>query len=88
MKRALLVILTGLLALSFLADFAMPAEKAKQAETLPGVSVDHKIVGSVPPEPTDRETDPTTFRVGNTDVHISGYVQVDVTAGRLGSPRH
>lgn len=87
MKRLLLPLATGFLALSFLIGAAAEEKKAV-SEALPGVSADHKIVGPVPPEPTDVEHDPTTIRIGNTEVHISGYVQVDITAGKPGKSRH
>ncbi|WP_188822434.1 hypothetical protein [Brucella endophytica] len=53
---------------------------AQENQTLPGVTPPKPIVTAPPPEP-DRMTDsskPNTFRIGNTDVTISGDITVDV----------
>ncbi|WP_420962872.1 hypothetical protein [Brucella sp. IR073] len=60
---------------------------ADENPTLPGVQAPKPIVTAPPPEP-DRMTDPSkpnTFRIGNTDVTISGDITVDV--GTMKSPR-
>lgn len=55
---------------------------------LPGVSKPDAIVTSPPPEPTEVSRDPRSFRVGNTDVRISGDITVDVIIGDIKpSPR-
>lgn len=57
-------------------------------KSLPGVSKPEPIVTAPPPEPDEHASDPRSFRVGNTDVRISGEVVVDVTIGGIGpSPR-
>lgn len=56
---------------------------AAEEDALPGVSVDRPIVGDVPPEPGDHPDDPGSFRIGNTDVRISGSITVDATVGGL-----
>lgn len=56
-------------------------------QPLPGVSSPPEIVTTLPPEPTDGSGDPGHFRIGNTDVRISGSVRIDVTAGNLPKPR-
>lgn len=50
---------------------------------LPGVSKPDAIVTSPPPEPTEVSRDPRSFRVGNTDVRISGDITVDVIIGDI-----
>ncbi|RCS25858.1 hypothetical protein DUT91_00240 [Phyllobacterium salinisoli] len=53
---------------------------AEENKTLPGVKAPKPIVTAPPPEP-DQMTDPSspkTFRIGNTDVTISGAITVDV----------
>jgi len=59
---------------------------AEEDKTLPGVKSPKAIVTAPPPEP-DQMTDPSkpnSFRVGNTDVTISGSITVDV--GTFKSP--
>jgi len=57
--------------------------------SLPGVSKPGAIVTTPPPEPTEAPRDPRSFRVGNTDVRISGDITVDVIIGDIKpSPRH
>lgn len=53
---------------------------AEENPTLPGVTPPKPIVTAPLPEP-DRMTDPAkpnTFRIGNTDVTVSGSITVDV----------
>lgn len=70
--------LTAIALLLAAANAGMAEENA-----LPGVSVDRPIVGEMPPEPGDHPDDPGSFRIGDTDVRISGSVTVDVTVGDL-----
>ena len=57
-------------------------------QSLPGVSKPAPIVTAPPPEPDGNASDPRSFRVGNTDVRISGEIVVDVTIGDIKpSPR-
>lgn len=60
---------------------AMPA--AAEEKDLPGVSKREPIVTMPRPEPTDSDGDPRSFRIGNTDVRISGEITIDITAGDL-----
>nr|WP_244491100.1 hypothetical protein [Paramesorhizobium deserti] len=62
------------------------ASLAEENKTLPGVKPPKAIVTAPPPEP-DQMTDPSkpnSFRIGNTDVTISGSITIDV--GTFKSP--
>jgi hypothetical protein len=72
---------TATCALLFAALVATPAMAENQ--NLPGVSQPEPIVTTPPPEPTDTGADPRSFRVGNTDVRLSGQIMIDITAGDL-----
>ena len=60
------------------------------APGLPGVKLPPAIVQAPPPEP-DEKPDPSatpgSFRVGNTQVHISGDIRIDVGTGNARRPR-
>lgn len=56
-------------------------------EPLPGVSQPPDIVTTLPPEPSDGIADAGHFKIGDTEVRISGSVRIDVTAGNLPKPR-
>lgn len=84
MKMRVVVALVPLAALAP----AIPALAGdEQIETLPGVSRQPDIVTTLPPEPTDDPADPTHFKIGDTEVRISGSIRIDVTAGGLPPPR-
>jgi hypothetical protein len=53
---------------------------AEENPTLPGVKAPKPIVTAPPPEPEpmSNPSKPNTFRIGNTDVTISGDITVDV----------
>ncbi|WP_379070251.1 hypothetical protein ACHMW4_02100 [Mesorhizobium sp. UC22_110] len=66
-------------------------EAGKQAaKPLPGVNGGYSIVKPATPQPEPDDYDPASgrqFKVGDTDVRISGSVIVDVGAGNLPAPR-
>jgi hypothetical protein len=84
MKRFAILLPLAILAL---AGAAAAGEKKQADKTLPGVSAPPDIVTTLPPEPTDEPTDPTHFRIGNTEVRISGSLRIDMTTGNLPPPR-
>ncbi len=58
---------------------------------LPGVTSDYRIAKPAPqPEPDDAlpASGNGTFKIGDTDVRISGSITIDVGAGATGLPRH
>jgi len=58
---------------------------------LPGVTSDYRIAKPAPlPEPDDAlpASGNGTFKIGDTDVRISGSIIIDVGVGRTGLPRH
>jgi len=58
--------------------------------TLPGVSGDYRIAKPAPqPEPDDAFTSNGngTFKIGDTDVRISGTITVDMATGGFKPPR-
>jgi hypothetical protein len=68
-------------------DSSPPAQKG----ALPGVAGDYRIAKPAPaPEPDGAfpSNGNGRFKVGDTDVRISGSITVDVGAGSIGLPRH
>ena len=58
-------------------------------DNLPGVSKKSEpIVTTLPPEPTENGDDPQSFRIGNTDVRISGEITIDVVTGDIKPSLH
>ncbi|UVK45531.1 hypothetical protein BPNPMPFG_001078 [Mesorhizobium sp. AR07] len=81
------VALAGLTSGAAFADDSSPAQKG----ALPGVTGDYRIAKPAPvPEPDDvlPSNGNGQFKIGNTDVRISGSITVDVGAGSIGLPRH
>jgi hypothetical protein len=64
---------------------------SNQKATLPGVSGDYRIAKPASrPEPEDALSGngAGAFKIGDTDVRISGTITLDVGAGSTGLPRH
>ncbi|GLQ77136.1 hypothetical protein GCM10007881_06520 [Mesorhizobium huakuii] len=67
-------------------DSAPPAQK----DALPGVSGDYRIAKPAPqPEPDDAfpSNGNGAFKIGDTDVRISGTITVDMATGGFKAPR-
>ena len=72
---------------AFAGDSSVQAQKG----ALPGVTGDYRIAKPAPePEPDDAfpSNGNGQFKIGDTDVRISGSITVDVGAGSIGLPRH
>lgn len=70
---------------AFAGDGSAPAQNG----ALPGVTGDYRIVKPAPaPEPDDAlpSNGNGQFKIGNTDVRISGSITVDVSAGGIRPP--
>ncbi|MBZ9717667.1 hypothetical protein EN962_28025 [Mesorhizobium sp. M7A.F.Ca.CA.001.09.2.1] len=86
------VIAVMVLAVASLVSGAALAEDSSpstQKSALPGVTGDYRIAKPAP-EPDDAlpAGENGTFKIGDTDVRISGSITVDVGAGSIGPPRH
>jgi hypothetical protein len=82
------IALAGLISGTALADDSSPPA---QKGALPGVAGDFRIAKPAPePEPDDAfpSNGNGQFKIGNTDVRISGSITVDVGTGAIGPPRH
>ncbi|MER9302378.1 hypothetical protein [Mesorhizobium sp. M0496] len=72
---------------AFAGDGSAQARKG----ALPGVAGDYRIARPTPqPEPDDAfpGNGNGQFKIGDTDVRISGSITVDVGVGSIGQPRH
>lgn len=70
--------------------FAENASPSAQKSALPGVSGDYRIAKPAPqPEPDDAfpGNGNGQFKIGDTDVRISGSITVDIGAGAIKPPR-
>ncbi|AZN99709.1 hypothetical protein EJ066_22715 [Mesorhizobium sp. M9A.F.Ca.ET.002.03.1.2] len=73
-----------------LAGNAFADDNSTQKSALPGVTSDYRIARPTPqPEPDD--TLPaggnSQFKIGDTDVRISGSITLDVSAGAIKAPQ-
>ncbi len=69
---------------------AVAADSKTGTGALPGVTSDYRIAKPAPqPEPDDAlpAGENGTFKIGNTDVRISGTITVDVGVGGIKPPR-
>lgn len=79
--------IVGLVSRSALAD---EASSSFRKGALPGVTGDYRIAKPAPvPEPDDAfpSSGNGQFKIGNTDVRISGSITVDVGVGGIKPPR-
>ena len=84
---AVVVIAGSLSGVARAGDNSAPSQKG----ALPGVTSDYRIAKPGPaPEPDDAfpSNGNGQFKIGDTDVRISGSITVDVGAGATGLPRH
>jgi hypothetical protein len=73
------------------AGSAVAKDASKSPSTdLPGVETGYTIVKPQPEpdEPMDQGADGSRFKVGDTDVRISGSITVDVGGGSIRAPQH
>ncbi|TIN21225.1 MAG: hypothetical protein E5Y31_21825 [Mesorhizobium sp.] len=85
---AVVLAVAGLVSGTVFADDRSPSA---QKGALPGVTGDYRIAKPAPkPEPDDAfpSNGNGQFKIGDTDVRISGSITVDVGAGSIGPPRH
>ncbi|WP_292513865.1 hypothetical protein [Mesorhizobium sp.] len=68
------------------AAFAEDSSTPSQNGTLPGVTNDFRIATPAP-EPDDAVPSNGQFKIGDTDVRISGSITFDVGAGAIKAPR-
>jgi len=87
--RAIAIVVFAIAGLANGTAFADDSSAALQKGTLPGVTGDYRIAKPAP-EPDDAlpATGNGQFKIGDTDVRISGSVIIDVGAGSTGLPRH
>ncbi|TPM36073.1 hypothetical protein [Mesorhizobium sp. B2-3-5] len=84
-----LIISIAVTAATSSAAFAGDNSSPAQTGALPGVAADYRIAKPTPvPEPDAFPSDGNgQFRIGDTDVRISGSITVDVGTGGIKSPR-
>ena len=83
----LVLAFAGLMSVAAFAEDSSPTQKG----ALPGVTGDYRIANPAPqPEPDDAfpSNGNGQFKIGDTDVRISGSITVDVGVGSIGPPRH
>ena len=92
MRYRLTRLMTAIAITSVTCSAARAGNSTSQPQTgaLPGVTNDYRIAQPAPqPEPDDAL--PTgengTFKIGNTDVRISGSITVDMATGGIKQPR-
>ncbi|TIT33157.1 MAG: hypothetical protein E5W65_22355 [Mesorhizobium sp.] len=84
---AMVLAIVGLVSSTALAD---GASSSARKSALPGVSGDYRIAKPAPvPEPDDAfpSSGNGQFKIGDTDVRISGSITVDVGVGGIKPPR-
>nr|WP_256750350.1 hypothetical protein [Mesorhizobium sp. Mes31] len=71
--------------------FAEDSSASPRQGALPGVTSDYHIAKPAPePEPDNAlpSNGNGQFKIGDTDVRISGSITIDMGAGAIGLPRH
>ncbi|MET2826609.1 hypothetical protein [Mesorhizobium shangrilense] len=77
--------------LTVLTGAASAGDTSSDKGALPGVTSDYRIAKPAPqPEPDDAAPSNgiKQFKIGDTDVRISGSITIDAGAGAIGSSRH
>lgn len=77
--------------LTALTGAATAGDTSSDKGALPGVASDYRIAKTAPqPEPDDAAPSNgiKQFKIGDTDVRISGSITVDAGAGAIGPSRH
>ena len=92
MRYRLTRLMTAIAITAVTASAALAGNSTSQTQTgaLPGVTSDYRIAKPAPqPEPDDAlpAGENGTFKIGNTDVRISGTITVDVGTGGIKPPR-
>lgn len=89
LHRVIAVAALAIAALISGAALADDSSSSTQKSALTGVTGDYRIAKPAP-EPDDAlpAGENGTFKIGDTDVRISGSITVDVGAGSIGPPRH
>ncbi|MFD1986761.1 hypothetical protein ACFSOZ_30470 [Mesorhizobium newzealandense] len=91
LHRVIAVIAVAVAGLMSGTAFADDRSPTAQKGALPGVTGDYRIAKPAPePEPDDAfpSNGNGQFKIGNTDVRISGSITVDVGAGAIKPPRN
>ncbi|MER9294104.1 hypothetical protein [Mesorhizobium sp. M0239] len=87
LHRVIAVIALAIGGLTSGAALAEDSSPSTQKGALPGVTGDYRIAKPAP-ESDDAFPGNGQFKIGDTDVRISGSITVDVGAGSIGPPRH
>lgn len=90
-SRLLRRFFSAIAGLAVLTGAAVADDTSPDKGTLPGVASDYRIAKPAP-QPEPDEIAPGNrikqFKIGDTDVRISGSITVDVGAGAIGPSRH
>ena len=92
MRYCLNRLMTAIAITAVTASAALAGDSTSQSPkgALPGVTSDYRIAQPAPqPEPDDAlpAGENGTFKIGNTDVRISGSITVDMATGGIKQPR-
>jgi hypothetical protein len=85
-SRPVCIFIAALVGAGTLAGAALAGDSSTQKGALPGVTGDYRIAKPAPqPEPDDAlpASGNGQFKIGDTDVRISGSITVDVGAGGI-----
>ena len=93
MRYRLNRLITAIVVIAASSGMASAGDASSQSPkgALPGVTGDYRIAKPAPlPEPDDAlpAGGNGTFKIGDTDVRISGYIRIDVGVGRFKPSRH